>query len=127
MGQQGQGQNQPNRDRDSTSTQQRQGQGQVKEGQENRSNTSVSLSTEERTKIREVVVKERSAPRVEKDKINFSLNVGTAVPRTVHIVEVPQEIIRIHPAWRGFKYFLVGDEIVIVEPDTLKIVAIIPA
>ena len=114
MGQQGQGQSQPNRDRDSTSTQQRQGQGQV-------------LSTEERTKIREVVVKERSAPRVEKDKINFSLNVGTAVPRTVHIVEVPQEIILIHPAWRGFKYFLVGDEIVIVEPDTLKIVAIIPA
>ncbi len=72
-------------------------------------------------------MKDRNAPRLEKDKINFSLNVGTAVPRTVHIVGGPQGIIRIHPAWRGFEYFLVGDEIVIVEPDTLHIVAVIPA
>jgi hypothetical protein len=118
--------------REST-TQQRQ----EREGQENRenrsttersnSNVNVNISSEERTKIREVVVKERNAPRIEKDKINFTLREGTTVPRTVHVVELPQEIIRIHPAWRGYKYFLVGDEIVVVEPDTLRIVAILPA
>jgi hypothetical protein len=37
-------------------------------------------------------------------------------------------IVRIIPQYRGFDYFLVQDEIVIVDPHTpLEIVAIIPA
>jgi Protein of unknown function (DUF1236) len=51
--------------------------------------------------------------------------VGTAVPRTVHIVEVPEVIVDIHPEWRGYRYFIVNEEVVIVEPDTLQIVAVI--
>jgi hypothetical protein len=87
------------------------------------SNTTVSFTTEQRTKIRETVFKERNAPRV--SKVDFSLNVGTVVPRTVHIVEVPDVIVTVHPEWRGYRYFIVNDEIVVVEPDTLKIVAVI--
>ena len=94
----------------------------AREGQRS-GNTTVSFTTEQRTKIRETVFKEKNAPRV--SKVDFSLNVGTAVPRTVHIVEVPEVIVDIHPEWRGFRYFIVNDEVVIVEPDTLKIVAII--
>ena len=94
----------------------------AREGQQS-GKTSVSFTTEQRTKIRETVFKEKNAPRV--SKVDFSLNVGIAVPRTVHIVEVPEVIVDIHPEWRGFRYFLVNDEVVIVEPDTLKIVAII--
>jgi hypothetical protein len=40
---------------------------------------------------------------------------------------VPTTIVAIEPTWRGFEYFLVGDEIVIVDPRTLEIVAVIPA
>ena len=87
------------------------------------SNTTVSFTTEQRTKIRETVFKEKNAPRV--SKVDFSLNVGTVVPRTVHVVEVPEVIVTVHPEWRGYRYFVVNDEIVIVEPDTLKIVAVI--
>ena len=64
------------------------------------SNTSVSFTSEQRTKIRETVFKERNAPRV--SKVDFSLNVGTVVPRTVHIVEVPEVIVSVHPEWRGY-------------------------
>jgi hypothetical protein len=35
--------------------------------------------------------------------------------------------VEIYPAWRGYYYFLVGDRIVIVERDTLRIVSIIDA
>ena len=42
-------------------------------------NVSVNLSGEQRTRIHEVIVKDRSAPRV--TNVNFSLSVGTAVPR----------------------------------------------
>jgi hypothetical protein len=103
-----QGQNQGDRDR-------------VQGEREGRS--TVSFTSEQRTKIRETVFKEKNAPRV--TNVNFSLNVGTVVPRTVHIIEVPEVIVSFHPEWRGYRYFIVNDEIVVVEPDTLRIVAVI--
>ena len=39
----------------------------------------------------------------------------------------PKGIVRIVSQYRGFDYFLVEDEIVIADPRTLEIVAIIPA
>jgi Protein of unknown function (DUF1236) len=90
-------------------------------------NVNVNLSPEQRTKIRETVITRSDAPRVSRSSINFELNVGTAVPHSVHVVVLPDEVITIHPAWRGYMYFLVGDEIVVVEPGTLRIVAVLPA
>ena len=80
------------------------------------------LSTEQRTKIRSTVLT-ANAPRV--TNVNFSVNVGTVVPRTVRLVAVPPTLIEIHPAWRGYRYFVYNDRIVIVEPDTLRIITII--
>ena len=34
-------------------------------------------------------------------------------------------IVRIHPRWKGYRYFVYNDEIIIVEPRTLKIVAVL--
>lgn len=83
----------------------------------------MSLTTEQKQKIRTSVISSSSAPKV--SNVNFSLTVGTVVPRTVKIVEVPTTLVEVHPAWRGYKYFIVNDQIVIVEPDTLKIVTVI--
>src|SRR5262249_7789372 len=85
----------------------------------------VSLTNEQKTKIRTSVLQAGSAPKIERSQINFSLNVGTVVPRSVHVAAVPTTLVEIHPAWRGFKYFVVADEIIIVEPDTLRIVAVL--
>jgi hypothetical protein len=92
-------------------------------GTSTNTNVSVNLSTEQRTRIHEVIVKDRSAPRV--TNVNFSLSVGTPVPRTVKLVRLPATVIEIQPAWRGFEYFLVGDQIVVVDPNNLEIVAVI--
>jgi Protein of unknown function (DUF1236) len=98
----------------------------ITEGREGRSTTNVhvDLSPEQRTRIHEVIVKERSAPRVA--NVNFSLEVGTRVPRTVRLVRLPSTIVEIEPEWRGFEYFLVGDDIVVVDPRRMEIVAVIP-
>jgi len=85
----------------------------------------VNLTPEKRTRIHEVIVKERNAPRVSSP--NFSVSVGTRVPPTVRFVALPPTIVEIEPAWRGFEYFMVGDEIVIVNPRSLEIVAVIDA
>lgn len=83
----------------------------------------VNLTADQRTKIRTTVIQSNSAPTVQ--RVNFALSVGTVVPRTVRLVAVPAPLIEIHPAWRGFLYFVVGDRIVIVEPGTLRIVTVI--
>jgi hypothetical protein len=89
-------------------------------------NTNVNLTSEQRTKIHSIIVADRSAPRIA--HADFDVRVGGVVPRDkVKFVAVPSTIVEIQPAWRGFEYFLVGDEIVIVDPATLRIVAVIPA
>jgi len=88
-------------------------------------NLSVNITPENRTRIHEVFVKERSAPRV--DHVDFGLSVGTAVQRSVHILAVPLPVIEIQPTWRGYEYFMVGDQIVIVNPRTMEIVAVLDA
>ena len=84
----------------------------------------VTLTSEQRTKIRTTVLQGGNAPRV--TNVNFSLNVGTVVPRDrVKVVVVPATIVEIHPAWRGYMYFIVGEQIIIVEPASHKIVAVL--
>jgi hypothetical protein len=87
------------------------------------SGAKVSLSTEQKTKIRETVIKSSNAPRV--SNVNFSISVGTTVPRTVRYVPLPRTVVEIYPEWRGYDYFLVGDQIVVVDPRTLRIVAVL--
>ena len=84
-----------------------------------------TITSEQTTQVRQTIIKESNAPRV--TNVNFSLNVGTVVPRTVTIVVLPTTVVEIYPAWRGYYYFIVGERIVIVEPDTLRIIFIIDA
>jgi len=86
--------------------------------------TSVQLSQEQRTKVHSIVVKESSA-RV--DSVDFSVSVGTVVPRHIRLVTLPTEVVEIVPQFRGFKFIIVRDEILIIDPNTFKIVAVIPA
>ena len=57
--------------------------------------------------------------------VNFAVSTGTVVPETVVLHEVPETVVRVHPAWRGYKFIVVKDEIVIIEPKTRKIVTVI--
>jgi len=84
---------------------------------------SQNLTTEKRTRIHEIIVRERNAPRV--NRPNFEVSVGTRVPRTVAFVALPPTIVEIEPEWRGFEYFMIGDQMVIVNPRTMEIVAIV--
>jgi len=101
-----------------TTTQQGQS-GQATTGQ---ASSSVTLTSEQRTRIKETILVSGNAPRA--SNVNFNLAVGTVVPTAVRVVEVPQVIIEIHPEWRGFWYFVVNDEIIIVDRDH-KIVAVL--
>jgi hypothetical protein len=49
------------------------------------------------------------------------------VPRDIGFHPLPSEIVTIYPEWRGYEFFLVRDEIVVVDPRTLEIVDVLPA
>jgi hypothetical protein len=89
------------------------------------SGASVSLTTEQKSKIRTSVLQSSSAPKLARNSINFSISVGTVVPRSVRFVSVPSTIVEFYPMYRGYSYFIVDDEIIIVEPRTLKIIAVL--
>jgi hypothetical protein len=82
------------------------------------------LSTEQRTKITSVIKEQHVRPV---DHVNFSVSIGTRVPRDVGFHPLPSNIVTIYPEWRGYEFFLVRDQIVIVDPRTLEIVAVLEA
>ena len=88
-----------------------------------KSGNNVKLTVEQRTTIRQTVLQGSNAPRV--SNVNFNVRVGTVVPRTVTLVAVPAPLIEIYPAWRSYVYFIVGEQIIIVEPSSHKIVAVL--
>ncbi len=81
------------------------------------------LSTEQRSKIITIVRQHK----VEPAHLNVSVSVGTRVPESVHFYPLPVEVIAIYPEWRGYDYILVGSEILVVDPRTHEIVAILEA
>ena len=80
------------------------------------------LSTEQRTRITTVIRDQHVAPL---NNVNFSIAVGTRIPRDVTFHRLPAEIVTIYPEWRGYEYILVGDQILVVDPRTYEIVAIL--
>jgi hypothetical protein len=94
--------------------------------QGNASGMNVRLTEQQRNEIRTTVINGAGAPRV--SHVDFDVTVGTVVPRgRIHVVPVPETLVRIEPQWRGFLYFVYEDEVVIVSPDDMKIVAVVPA
>jgi len=83
----------------------------------------VRLSPEQRTRVRDTVIREHDH-RI--DHADFALSVGTRIPRSERVYELPPDLVSIVPEYRGFKYILVRDELVILDPVTLEIVAVIP-
>jgi hypothetical protein len=82
------------------------------------------LSTEQRTKITTVFKSQHVQPAT---NVNFSISVGTHVPRNVGFHPLPTEIVTIYPEWRGYEFFLVNNQIIVVNPRTLEIVDVIDA
>jgi uncharacterized protein DUF1236 len=57
----------------------------------------------------------------------FSVSVGAVVPRGEHLYALPPTIARRLPQYRGARYIAFRDRIAIVEPHTLKVIAVLPA
>jgi hypothetical protein len=91
---------------------------------DSKSSASAPMSTEQNVKIRETL-KGENPERL--TGVKFSISVGDAVPESVHFHRLPARIVEYAPQYRDFDYILVGDDILIVDPSTHRIVAVISA
>jgi hypothetical protein len=80
------------------------------------------LSSEQRTKITTVIRDQHVQPTT---NVNFSISVGTRVPHDVRFHALPAEVVTVYPEWRGYEFILVNDQIVVIDPRTFEIVAVI--
>jgi hypothetical protein len=85
-----------------------------------------ALSSEQRSRIHEVALHRGFISRYRVSDVDFDVAVGVRVPRWFHIFWVPEEIVLIEPAFEGYRCFVYEDELVIVDPHTLEIIAIFP-
>jgi hypothetical protein len=84
----------------------------------------VSLSGDQRTRVQTVFKGHRGSARSD---VHVDARIGVAIPRTVTLIEMPEDVVVLVPEWRQYRYILIGDEICIVDPDTFEIIDVIAA
>jgi hypothetical protein len=58
-------------------------------------------------------------------KADAAIRVGAAAPACIELSAMPQRIVADVPELKSYRYFAIGEEVVIVEPQSRKIVEII--
>jgi hypothetical protein len=44
----------------------------------------------------------------------------------VHFAPLPPTLVEINPGWRSYVYFVVQEEIIIIDPRSRRIIAVLP-
>jgi hypothetical protein len=70
-----------------------------------------------RSDIRQIIMHQDNPPRL--TNVTFAVAVGVSVPRTVHDAALPLRVVEIFPAWQGYNYILIGNDIIIIDDDYL--------
>jgi hypothetical protein len=83
----------------------------------------VDVTESDRTRMTEAVARMTVKPL---RGVDFSVTVGSLVPRELRLYSLPAEVVEIVPQYRDNRFMVVDKEIVIVDPSSQKIIAIMP-
>jgi hypothetical protein len=78
----------------------------------------VVIAPEQRTVIRDYVVKEKIRPY----RMQSRVTVGATLPADVELAPVPETW---GPTFRSYRYIYTGDDVVLVDPSSRRVVEII--
>ncbi|RWN15963.1 MAG: DUF1236 domain-containing protein [Mesorhizobium sp.] len=83
-----------------------------------------NVTVEQKTEVTQIIRETKVEPV---SNVDFDITVGVEVPRQkVRLHRLPARIVKIVPAYESYEYFVLADgRIVIVDPDTFKIVLIL--
>lgn len=54
-----------------------------------------------------------------------SIGVGAVLPASVNFVALPPVLVELYPQYRSYRYVVVDEQIVIIDPDTRRIVEVV--
>ena len=98
--------------------------GTTAEGKAGTEGKSVKLQSQDVSKVKSYFSQHKpSVQRIEKSRV--SVSIGVALPGTVVLYDLPPDVIVVHGAC-PIKYFLWGDDVVLVDSCTRDVVEIIP-
>jgi hypothetical protein len=89
------------------------------------SSQALQLNPQQRQQIKDAIARQGDAPKLE--KAPFEMMIGTAVPRQVQLKDLPPEVTQAMNGFQGDQYLLVQDQMVIVDRESRRVVAIVPA
>ena len=79
----------------------------------------LQLTPVQRQTVYRTIVRERVSPA----RPTVEYRVGTRVPESVQLYSVPQEVAVEVPAIRSYKYMVVNDRVVLIDPATSEVIA----
>jgi hypothetical protein len=83
----------------------------------------VTLSAEQKQRLADLLKREQPARG---DSADFSVSIGSTVPRQVQLSDLPDQAADVLHGYSGDQYMMVGDQLVIVDREARRIVALIP-
>src|SRR5262245_23038355 len=78
----------------------------------------IVIAPEQRTTIREYVVKEKIRPH----RLQSRVTVGATLPADVELAPIPETW---GPTFRSYRYVYTGDDVVLVDPSSRRVVEVI--
>lgn len=85
------------------------------------SGTTIRITPEQRTVIKKSIGTVQPSATVRQ-----RVTVGTTLPADVELAPLPEDIYTDVPSVRNYRYVVVGDEIVLVEPQTRRVIEVFP-
>lgn len=83
----------------------------------------LKLTDQQRQKIRSYFAANKADHA---QSVDFTLGVGAAVPQQVQLQKLPPDVAAALGGYKADQYIIVGDQLVIVDPNARRIVAIVP-
>jgi len=83
----------------------------------------IELGDQQQTRVTTAIRQQKIEPVT---NLNFAVSVGTAVPSSVRLTPVPRDFADVLPQYRGYSFFVAQREVVIVDPQSFRIVAFVP-
>jgi uncharacterized protein DUF1236 len=81
----------------------------------------LQISRRQRSRVHDVLVRRQVAPA----NIDFPVRIGARIPNYLTTYDLPDEIYDYAPGYEGYRYFVTNDEVVIVDPETMEVVAVL--
>jgi hypothetical protein len=63
--------------------------------------------------------------RIGPESVDFPVRIGARIPSYITSYRLPDEVYDYLPGYEGYRYFVTGDEVVILDPDTMEVVAVL--